>query len=671
MKINRIELENFRQFYGKQELVFATDPEKNVTLIHAENGYGKTTLLNAILWTFFNKTTTKFEQPDKILNFEAESEGTTFASVSVEFQTQNETYIVNRNFSSRADDTSFTAFRVESSGALSPHPAPKTLIESIVPPEMAKYFFFDGESAEAFSSATNHQAVGDAIRNILGVALANTAINDLKDIRKSVDRELGQLQGDEKLKAIEDELSKKIELLEQALEYKKNFKSDIATFRSQRDQIVSELRGLEGSRLIQEQRDDKEKDLAVLKGDIETTKDEAMRWVGERSTALVSRKLTKETLDFVDEAKLKGRIPSPYNEDVVKDLLEAESCICGRGLKSGTEEWKAVARLLVDAASAEVIDRALRARSRIRFLREQATEAPSGLQSIQNRLSKMVAKRAELEQVIDDLGQQIQNLPLEDIVAKERARRDLDFKIEKEVRKLGEMDAGIRKLEAEKLSLEKALEGAARSNKQALKLLTRRRLLESSVKFLEELLKQYETQAREKIEAQVNKILDRVAHREYKCKINSDFSIELIYVGRSTPKSSGENQLLSLVFIASLVKFAAERVDDEDLVLKPGTIAPLVLDSPFGQLDESYRESTASWMPNLVEQLVLLVSTTQGTEEVVSTLKGSIGAEYMLVSENAGPRNERKPTVLVHNGEAHTTSLYSQPKALTRIVRLN
>jgi DNA sulfur modification protein DndD len=671
MKINRIELENFRQFYGKQELVFATDPKKNVTLIHAENGYGKTTLLNAILWAFFNRTTAKFEQPEKILNFEAESEGLTFASVSVEFQTRNDTYIVNRNFSSRSDDTSFTAFKVGTNGALAPHPAPKTLIESIVPPEMAKYFFFDGESAEAFSSATNHQAVADAIRNILGVAIANTAVNDLKDIRKSVDKELGQLQGDEKLKAIEDELAKKIELLEQAVECKANFKSDIATFRSQRDQIVNELRGLEGSRLIQEQRDDKERDLSVLTTDIETAKEEAMRWVGERSTSLVSRKLTKETLDFVDEAKLKGRIPSPYNEDVVKDLLEAESCICGRDLKAGTDEWKAVAKLLLDAASAEVIDRALRARSRIRFLREQAAEAPASLQSIQNRLSKMVSKRAELEQVIEDLSQQIQNLPLEDIVAKERARRDLDFKIEKEVRKLGEMDAGIRKLEAEKLSLEKGLESASRSNKQARKLVTRRRLLESSVKFLEELLKQYETQARAKIESQVNDILDRVAHREYKCRINSDFSIELIYVGRSTPKSSGENQLLSLVFIASLVKFAAERADDEDLILKPGTIAPLVLDSPFGQLDESYRESTASWMPNLVEQLVLLVSTTQGTEEVVSTLAESIGAEYMLVAENTTPRNERKPTILYRHGEEHTTALYSQARAMTRIVKLN
>lgn len=675
MKINKIELENFRQFYGKQEVVLATDSKKNVTLIHAENGFGKTTLLNAILWAFFNITTPKFEQPDKIINFEAEVEGITNASVAVEFEYNDEVFIVKRVYSSRSDNndrTSFTGFKVEKHGSFTPLTAPRTFIESVVPPEMARYFFFDGESAESFSSATNFQAIGEAIRNILGVSLASTAITDLKDVRKLIDRELGQIQGDEKLNSIEDELFKKTELLEQALEYKGNFKTDIATYRAQRDEIAGELRALEGSRVIQTQRDDKEKDLAQVNEDLVVTRAEVVKWIGQKSIPLVSRKLTKETLDFVDEAKLKGRIPSPYNEDVVKELLEQETCICGRALKSSTKEWKAVANLLINAASSEVVDRALRARGRISFLREQASDAPSVLQSIQNRLSKMVSKRDELEQVIAELGQKIQNLPLKEIAEKERARKDLDIKIDRENRKLGEMDAGIRKLEAEKLQLDRDLEKAARSNKQARKLLTKRQLLESSAKFLETLLKQYENQARESIEEQVNAILDKVSHKEYKCKINPNFSIELTFSdGRSTPKSGGENQLLSLVFIASLVKFAESRANEDDFILKPGTIAPLVLDAPFGQLDTSYQESTASWIPQLSQQVVLLVSSSQGNPKVLSALDQYVGAEYMLISENREQRNDRVATTLVLHGKEHTTSLYSQPKTMSKIERIS
>ena len=67
MLIRKIGLNNFRQFYGSQELELATSPERNVTLIHAENGFGKTTILNAVLWTLFYEVTPKFENKDKIL----------------------------------------------------------------------------------------------------------------------------------------------------------------------------------------------------------------------------------------------------------------------------------------------------------------------------------------------------------------------------------------------------------------------------------------------------------------------------------------------------------------------------------------------------------------------------------------------------------------------------
>lgn len=45
MKLRKLELKNFRQFYGQQSVEFSTDREKNITLIHAENGTGKTAFL--------------------------------------------------------------------------------------------------------------------------------------------------------------------------------------------------------------------------------------------------------------------------------------------------------------------------------------------------------------------------------------------------------------------------------------------------------------------------------------------------------------------------------------------------------------------------------------------------------------------------------------------------
>ena len=53
MKLERITLQNFRQYYGKQRLEFARDQERNVTVIHGVNGAGKTSLFLAINWCLY------------------------------------------------------------------------------------------------------------------------------------------------------------------------------------------------------------------------------------------------------------------------------------------------------------------------------------------------------------------------------------------------------------------------------------------------------------------------------------------------------------------------------------------------------------------------------------------------------------------------------------------
>ena len=59
---------DFRCFYDEQVIDFSFDKDKNVTLIHAENGVGKTTLLNALIWCFYGDTTARFEMKEDIVN---------------------------------------------------------------------------------------------------------------------------------------------------------------------------------------------------------------------------------------------------------------------------------------------------------------------------------------------------------------------------------------------------------------------------------------------------------------------------------------------------------------------------------------------------------------------------------------------------------------------------
>lgn len=672
MRIKKVSVKNFRQFYGSQELEFPVTGKRNVTLIHAENGFGKTSILNAVLWALFKQVTPKFERPEDIVNYEAIEEGEKTAEVEVLFDFKDQDYLVQRTHHQQwegREKTELSAFKIQGGNAKVLN-APETFTASVVPPEMAKYFFFDGEAAESFAAARNYKEIASAIRSILGCQLAETAIADLKDLTRTVDREIGDASGDANIEAIEKQIEAKRKEIETAVNLREQTLSNITTWKDQLEQIVQALRKMQGVEEIQKQRDDKVAQKEEADAEITSCQEDILKWIGQRSIQVVSKRLSQVTLDFIDEASLRGRIPSPYNEDFVKGLLKDGVCVCHRPLAAGSAEWKAVAELLKTASNAEVLGRVVRARARSQLLREESTKAPKALTALQGKLAKYVNQRAKLEQEIAELGKKIEGLPVKEIAERERSRRVLEDKVEKERETLGGVKAHIVALDKGKKDLEDELDNLARHNMRTKRLLTKRHLLMRSASFLDGLLESYEADARSRIECDVNDILEKVAHKDYSCRFNENFVLELILNKRATPKSGGENQLLSLAFIASLVKFAVSRINSSELILKPGTMAPLVLDAPLGQLDPSYQESVAEFLPKLAHQVVLLISGSQGGDAVLKALQPYVAAEYVLIQENRGPQGKKKQLRRALRGKERDLVLYNRPRNMTHIERL-
>jgi DNA sulfur modification protein DndD len=105
MKLQKLTLKNFRQFKGEQEIIFSDLGDRNVTLIHAENGFGKTALLNSILWGFYGHEglTPDLEKPEILVH-----EGTAAkngdpssiaASVDIQFEHEGDRYFLSRTLS--------------------------------------------------------------------------------------------------------------------------------------------------------------------------------------------------------------------------------------------------------------------------------------------------------------------------------------------------------------------------------------------------------------------------------------------------------------------------------------------------------------------------------------------------------------------------------------------
>ncbi|MBW4518618.1 MAG: hypothetical protein KME16_02650 [Scytolyngbya sp. HA4215-MV1] len=101
--------------------------------------------------------------------------------------------------------------------------------------------------------------------------------------------------------------------------------------------------------------------------------------------------------------------------------------------------------------------------------------------------------------------------------------------------------------------------------------------------------------------------------------------------------STGENQILSLSFIGSAID-RVRQWSKAGLVMEPDSSTfPVVMDSPFGNLDEIYRRQVARLVPLLANQLVVMASQTQWRGEVEQEMQSRIGREYVLTFNSPKP----------------------------------
>lgn len=671
MILEEIRLTDFRCFYGETSILFSEDPDKNVTIIYAENGVGKTTLLNALLWCFYGETTARFEKKEEILNYDAKKEGRTTATVEVLFEHNGSRYIAKRfSATSSMSRRGFIVARIDQGSQVTIDP-PDTFINTVIPREMASHFLFDGEHAEVFLGEKNRNAIRSAVRDILGCSLIEMAIDDLKAVSNMFRKQIPTTAATAKIEEKSNRLDALGSQVDTAQEQMKNLETKRSQTEQQIEDIDEKLRNTSAAKELQRSRDRLTGQLGRAKKRQKEHSDEVYKWLGENGRFIVSKKITEETFEFLNEKEHRGRIPSPYNEEFVKDVLDAEECICGAPLTPGSPESKKVASLLDKAANQVMRDRVSKVRGRLSSLKTERAKAPNRLTTAKARLSEANDEFSTAEAQLGEISDKLKGINFEDIAEREQRREELRKEISAIDRQIGSFDIGIKNAEREKTRLDQEINELAKQDKKTAIFGRRRNLCESIKGKLELQLVSEEDQARRVLRAGIKKILEATTRKVLKLQMTDDYVISLVNAdGTALPKSSGENQLLGLAFTAALVEFAKIRKNAKDYRLLPGTIAPLVLDSPFGQLDEAYRATTAEFIPKMARQVVLLVSKSQGSEDVLEAVKNHLGAEYVLVRHNKEPQGERKQESRYFEGKEFKTAVFDSNYDGTEIVEV-
>lgn len=403
MKLLRARFENFR-LLRDLELAFATEAQRNLTVIRAENETGKTTMLTALQWAFYGDDALPGDAKTYRLHPIDWQKSACRITVEIDFETtpsarsgraaEPRQYRVLRTVTEditgqtfRRGEPTLRLFEITPAGA-SPLEYPENRLRSELPPELREVFFTDGDRALSFidadSTSVKRQRVENAIKALLGLSIVEDAAKHVRQAASDVNRRVKESDASGRAR----EASKKIEQIDVEIA---ELEATIAQASGDRDrcealydkltkQIEAALQQGDRAELVEEQR----------KIRLQRKRDEQLELglAREQGELLKHKLLARQLLaghvtvaaNLLNDLKDKGRIPN-QTIPVLVDRLSQETCICGEPLDHDSADGR-------------------RRRTHI----EHLVEASRSADDIQKMITELYYGARELMEPIDDEG---------------------------------------------------------------------------------------------------------------------------------------------------------------------------------------------------------------------------------------------------------------------------
>ena len=267
MKLERLSLENFRQYYGRQRIGFSKDPKRHVTVVHGVNGAGKTSMFIALNWCLYGKEV--IENIGDLISKEAMYKTVpgelVQTSVELTFSHEGQKYLLRRSIAAvRQVDGTIEPYQAEevvmkrfsaSGEAKDTEKAPNTLINAILPANVRTYFLFDGEKIEHFARPEASSEVKDAIYLVLRLEILDRARKHLKDLEIRYRKEFVQISGDAQLNALEKQVKLEEDQYKQTETRYAEVQKEIELARQHITEIDQQLRGMSNVSQLQQERE--------------------------------------------------------------------------------------------------------------------------------------------------------------------------------------------------------------------------------------------------------------------------------------------------------------------------------------------------------------------------------------------------------------------------------
>lgn len=655
MLLRTLKLKDFRQFKGEQTISFATDPVKNVTVIMGENGSGKTTLAQAFTWCLYGDT--DFDDKSMLCKATAQAmlpntEETVRVELSLMHSGIEYTLIREQRYTKdgtgnlkRPNNTIFKIAYKNSDGQREFVRDLETDIrmKEILPKELSKYFFFDGERIGNMSKEIRKgksQEFAQAVRGLLGLSAFTAALDHLKgrapkvSVIRSYDESYDS-KSDSKIaqytKEIE-ECEEKITGIEKRLEEIENEES-IAQEKC--NDLSEKIKAnADSERLAKEKERLHQKLQGLVQSKVSNTAS-LLKSFNRGAPAYFAKKLIKDALQQLSEVdKLDKGIPDIHAR-TIEFLIKRGICLCGSKIEVGNDAYKELNKVLEFIPPQSIGT----------LIGEFVTECESKCES-SDRMFDDVSEKYSMIREFENTYAEVENeikLIEEKLQGMEKVgelQKDL-MKYEKALRQLREERDNLNR---QKGSFETSRERRiTERNELTLKDENNRKIevykayAQYMYDVLDKLYKEKEAETRAELEKTVNEIFRSIYNGGLSLSIDEKYNIQIVvndFEGFNEDIETSTAQSISVIFafISGVIKMARQsrNPENEMLVSEP---YPLVMDAPLSAFDKTRIKTVCDALPKVAEQVIIFIKDTDG--EIAETNMGEkVGMRYLFDKKN-------------------------------------
>lgn len=655
MIIRTLKMENFRQFFGSQFIEFGSQEQNQfVTIVHGENGRGKTGIYRAILFALYGDRHLDQDSSDSnivLTNIKAleedrknEHKGVQ-CIVQLEFTHENKLFTIEREIMAYLEEDGNIIERVQRV-QLHNHDLQETItdeekvqawIHSILDERVKNYFFFDGERIERLTRASHQQRleIASGIKNLLKIDHLLKARNVLTHIQRNVSKQLQKYSTGEYKKT----LTKKMEIEEQLEGYKKRK----LQLKEESDSIESQIHHIdEQLQAFHEKADEisKRKELERFAEKLEEERQFAMKQLTQFNGTL-QLLLAKDALFFVkaqlDQLLGKEEQESTIRLELLDQILADLTCICGTKIEENSKAFHHLETLRKTVKQKENQKDLYQFKAELLKLLGYLEDKDKTLQSLLEGVKQKEQELEEIWQQIDYMNQRLKDTAIEDLDQLNRKREELVQQRAKVNFQYQDLEEKIHQAQSVLEQLEWSLRDLKVKSGVHQKLIRKLEEVEQSNKAMDRMIKQFEQDVISELELVSTQnlfyLLDESGRMNIKkVKVLDDYSLEVINsFGQPflANISQGQRQVLSLSFITALAQVAGGTKSLE---------LPLFMDTPFGRLSGKHQQNLLDYIPQVCSQWILLVTDKEFGESEKRRLveQGYVGKYYVLESTEPG-----------------------------------